>query len=590
MVTVVLFRDSKNHPINRLGFIFINYQITKQLMLCEWKDGMTEGDMVERIEMLVQEYYDWKLIVVDGVLAGESASDEIDTFAKDGLYKVIQTFCGKNRKIGGTFPCSVWYVRCCRRRPRLYQNASKFQFVDENRSMGTSFRMFWFEVDQNSERQQIYDWFRLNCAILILAINQIPNTLLECGYLYQLDIGIDRELFGQYVRGLESRLRSIRSMQENEWELFHYAYAMRDGYPNAELPQINLEEYRDELNVATEWEDITKDMLKSEILLDETLKNNRKRVFTRMYFPKGVLKGEASKIQEYVDRAKGTGHLLNDAGKDMVNREMKSVLEEMHQKAKKENIEGADVEKKLVKSENTIWEEYGRRQWLRAMPAICLFIIVIEYLLIIPFVKNLYDKNHALLENMQYVYVNLIIATVTGIILVMAIQIINYFLFKYRSIAYKKLLNLNIKNPQQNRIDYYENMLSLIERYQYCIRLKEDEKERQNSFEKRKKYLLHHEAMWKNGMSICRELQQLLREEERLEQPMGSLVINFDEEPKEIEYYRISQKENSHTIQINSSGYEIKTFFDFVKEFVIRKTLCECGKTDTIFRGNGEGI
>lgn len=580
MLTVILFQNMEDSFIKRYQFVFLNFQMNKQIEICEWKKGMNADDIIEELNFLTGELCEWKLFIVNGEMSERVMDGEL-TDDKE-LTGVIKLLTGKGNgsetQVKGFLPTAVWYIGCCGKHIISQKQPLEFQITDEKREFGTSFRMFWFAIDDETEMAQKYDWFRFNCALMILAINQIPSAMLTYGNLYHLDIILDRELFARYVMRLESRLEQIKSQQEAAREALYREMEERSDYPEGEPKKSELGKHRTMLNEGTNWEELKESDMISEESLEGVLMRNRGRIIRRMYFPKGVLRGEAARIQQSVDLATGVKSLLNESGKDMLERKVYSVLEEMIQQEPEQNDLDVFV-RKLRKCEEDIRTETARKQWGPYKYISYIFLIIIEYLMIAPFLWNICLQKKFFSGNSYdnlAIPLSLVAVIILTVLCLLAIRLYLWILFVDANKKYLTLLDKSLVVPQSNKIKYFESRLDLIASYQYCQKVKKEEKDFASYLEKKSKNLSYHEMVWEKGTFACREMIQLLGMEERNNKPeKENFKIDFDEEPKETEYYWVPCRENGNAAEINHSGHMVKSFFDFITGLTLTRTLVE---------------
>ena len=118
-----------------------------------------------------------------------------------------------------------------------------------------------------------------------------------------------------------------------------------------------------------------------------------------------------------------------------------------------------------------------------------------------------------------------------------------------------------------------EEIVDLIARYQYAVRLKKDDFNRLSFFELRKKILSRHDCIRENGESLCRQLELLLGEDERaISFSIPEVFIDFTVDPKEVEYYWVPHRRSRNMADLNRSGYQINVFFGFISEIILKKT------------------
>ena len=217
MYTIILLRTKNTVSFTRYQFVFLNLKIKGELELCFWEPG-NEGTyenglrlVIKELNTRIKDHSEWKLVIYDE----ECKNGELDGSMKS----LVRLFSGKrpdpaDLKAEGSFPVQILYVQSCEKKYVPLTDNTDLCYVDEEREFGENFRMFRFELESGNSRAESYSGFKLYCTLLSLALGQIPYALMEAGYLYQLDIEIDRKLFAEYVLALVDRLSRIKEWQE----------------------------------------------------------------------------------------------------------------------------------------------------------------------------------------------------------------------------------------------------------------------------------------------------------------------------------------------------------------------------------------
>lgn len=565
MLTVILFHESERERLMKYQFIFVNFQADHQIALCEWTDGMKEEDAYQELDSLTAEHHEWKLLIFGGRLP-EGRNLSADQFG--GFKNLLKIYTGSYTKhrVDGFLPVSTWFVGYQEKQTGMRSSAAAFKTVDKSRELGSTFRAIWFEVNNSSKMQEQFDLFRMACGILVLALNDIPSYFLECGYLYQMDLVIQRADFARYVVSLREQLRQISDLTQTAHRELEEDYQNQSIYPDADLKKSALLQSRRKLVGSVAREEITVEDLSNGFSLENKLDINRKWLRSQLYFPKGVLQQELGKVQASVDAAPGAEYRLNEAAKDRVERELLSTLEKMRTQRKKQSQQNQTL-KKIGEMEKDLLLKKERWRWGGEKWIVLAVLSAAEILLLLPFCFALFSSAFSIVLGVH--------SLLTGVPACFCALFwgISRLEFWGAANGYEKLLKQDIDGKQEERLRYMEETMDLIAQYQYGIRLQKKEQGRLAVLEQRKKTLLRHMDVLENGQSICRQLSVLLGEEEMAVPPaVRQPDIDFLANPNEVEYYWVPYRHSKNMADLNRSGHLVNAFFSFVSEITLRKT------------------
>lgn len=578
MFTVLLFHTSDWEILQRYQFVFSNFQMDQQIVCCEWPDGTNVTTVVEKLDFLTRDHYEWKLLIYGGQL--QDGWEDCTQAMRPEEVNLVRIYAGKEpipgnnaapqksspQSVKGFLPIHIWYVGYREKQDYIYSADCSLQEVDLERCLGATFRVLWFAVDMSSQMQEKYDLFRLVCGLLVLAINSIPGPYLECGYLYQLDVNMERRPFAEYVMRLKTHLDCIREQAMTAAQDLEEDYLRQTAYPELCLVKTDLNQKRRELDGDGEWAKITYQDLFNASSLEAKLQGNRCWVRSRMYFPKGILKQELGRMQEQIDGAPGASALLNDAARDRADRELQAVIGGMQLRQEDENQWEA-FPNMIEKKENELREAKEHWQWGSEKYMACVMLGVVESVLLTPLIYEL------LKSQIKSEWLLLLgTATVFSLALLAAFHIRTGLEFFGAISDYHYLLAKRLQRVQEEGIRYMGDIVDMIGKYQYVIRLKTEDNHRQDQLRRRKELLEQHQWVRESAETTCRQLESLLGDEEKMLEQVARPWVDFSANPREVEYYWVPHRRKKNMAELNHTGDFVNVFFDFISGIVLRKT------------------
>lgn len=601
MYTVILYLKEEETPVEKYRFLFYSLQEDNQLYLCPWKRGANGAyeetrHILNVLNEITQSHQEWKLILYGGMAKvtesylREEMPGEVRTLLQ--LYSGIRSESGM--MIMGSFPEYVYYVVGSHVQYSIARKESELFTIDREGSLGKRFRMFRFWVDASCERSRLFDLFRLNCALLALAVNEIPSSITEYGYLYHLDLEIDPDLFGKYVLEQEQTVDKMREYLESESARLQNQRNMGEGYPSEISFKNQLKKCSDSLAkggsiIKLKWKDLSRITI-----LNEKLDKNMKWVRSRLFFPKGILREEASRMQQMVESEQGAGDFLSEAGWDKIKREMDDRLEKICT-TKTIQLEQERFIDEFKKKEETVRQCARKKMTPGIKTAACFVLTMTQMILITPFVFYSWaEGSGGGTENLIYEIMNQVnkgtgvlergIAgwLLTGFIILLLCMALVFFIVQALGTGYECGILHNYHNhifnginkKQRQKTLYYENVINLLAEYQYYIRLLREQKEREEKWEEERKRLSRHRSAWKQSYAVCQQLKTFLNEETYVSNLTQSSFA-IQEEPGQIEYYWAPFKDGKGMAELNRSGSYLRVLFGFVTRIQIRKQYAE---------------
>ncbi len=601
MYTVILYLKEEETPVEKYRFLFYSLQEDNQLYLCPWKRGANGAyeearHILNVLNEITQSHQEWKLILYGGMAKvtesylREEMPEEVRTLIQ--LYSGIRSESGMT--IMGSFPEYVYYVVGSFVQFPTARKDSELFTIDREGSLGKRFRMFRFRVDASCEKNRLFDLFRLNCALLALAVNEIPSAVTEYGYLYHLDLEIDQDLFGKYMMEQDRIIDEMRKYLEFEADRLQNQKNMGDGYPPEISFKDNLKRCNDSLEKGGSITKLRRKDLRRMAGLNEKLDKNMKWVRSRLSFPKGVLRKEASKMQEMVENEPGAGDFLSEAGRDKIEREIDDKLERICRTKTIQLSQGKFLDDFRRKDE--IIRQCARKKMTPGIKAMtCLILTVMQMIMIMPFIlyswkegkegrtENLIykimdqvNKGTGILQNgitgwltAGFFFFLLCITLVFAVVLVLGTWYEWNILRNYHNHIFN-----GISKKQRQKAAYFEKIINLLAEYQYYIRLLREQRQREEKWEEDRRRLSRHRSTWKQSHAVCQQLRTFLDEREAFAELPAS-AVGIHGEPRQTEYYWIPFKDNKGMAELNRSGSYLKVLFYFVTRIQIRKQYAE---------------
>ena len=568
---VILLRLKNLVSFKRYQFIFLNAQVRGELEVCywNWKEGADENCLEEIIQELndrVKERSEWKLVIYDEWQENAEADKAMDVF--------LRILSGKmdsgdyHDKVEGAFPVQLLYVNSREKEYVPLGENSSFCHIDREGRFGENVRMLQFEKESGNGRKKYFSMFRLCCALLSLAIGQIPYTFMEAGYLYDLDIEIDQEKLGQYVEMLGDRLEQIQICCDEEHENLKQRMRNLEPFPNVTFPKINLKDeeqktgVRKHIRILSFWE-----MLKCSDIRN-VLQQNRELLLEQMFYPKGVLHEESRKIHRTVEGLQGTENFLNEAAQEVLKKQIGETIDEICAQ-KDAQLEQQKFEEEIHRTERMIEDQAARLMEKRKRHWILLVFGIIELFVTEPYLVQY------ILAKEQYKWWPLCGGIALGTIVLVYSGYYFYLwrLHRKRWRAYKKRVYGKLLEYRRNKKIYLENILFLIQKYQYLEKIKREQRQLFDKWNQDREMLACHVRMLENVRQGMESLLHLVEKEKRQKSWKENMVkIDFTREPREEEYFCLSQLQESG-YEVNHSGYMSKSDYPFILRLILKKSI-----------------
>ena len=596
MYTVILYRDSAELNIEKYHFIFTSTQEEQELLLYRWDDKPKGEQIIEELNRRTERRNPWRLILFDGKFPIRNFADSESI--SDGkaicpeVLKVLKYYCESDdtfpEKPKGCFPEHVWYITWHSKQKVPTASGSEYQVVDELREMGRTFRMFWTEIDVSCNMYRNFDVFKLNCILLILAVNPFPYDVLDCGYLYQLQLYIDRDKMAEYVVKQEKRLKKI------EWDLEITGKELEKvsregvGYEEVVFEKCKLDEQRNRMANNRDIKEISHGDLNDIQNLIESMENNQKVVRAWWSFPKSILREENEKINNELEKKISPDIFLNCAGEERLEQEKWDVLQKLSG-LDKIPLQKQNFREALYRQEEILYKSARSKLGRKMKRRILWLYSFVEWLMLLAFWVGAQlmpeSNNESFLKKMINVVsqaLSVTFANVLFFILSLIVILILTFVVSWiitgvndrdKVRKYNNLIKKGLEEKQEQALTYFEHTMDLIKKYRYIYRLEERQLSQKKTWEEKKECLNRHRLVWKNSEFVCQDLRCLLGDEIKDEFDSDEPQIDFEKEPQEIEYYWIPFRKSACMQNLNGNGKGIKVFFNFISKFYITKTF-----------------
>lgn len=593
MYTVILYLEDEQISFEKYKFVFSSFQADGQLYLCPWKSDSKSEEIVRILNEVTQSHSEWKLVVFAGkchvmeTYFSQEMSDELCRLVC--LYSGRSAECGK--KVLENFPEQIYYIVC--RTPQQPGGKKKAIYrIDQCQDFGNNFRMFWFEINMDCKKSMSYDLFRLNCTVLALAVNNIPSGFVEYGYLYQLEIDLDKDLLKQYVLEREETLNRIRRQLEIEGEIHQEKHKKGVDYPIAANISVELDDFRKMAQKEGEAQRLKPGDLKDMKKLSDKLDLNRAKVLWGLCYPKGMLRGKAASLQQEVENKRKAGDFLNEAGKEQLERKKWETLEKIC-KEKRAWLKQLDFEKEFEEKEEKV-RKCAEKKITRGIKVLLGFLLaVLQTAMTAPFFWYSWKEGnggtgenliYAILKRMSglspfhtwegkeswpawvWLFVGWLLAVYVSI------GLLGFLADVCKILAYNGHIKRKLKEEQMEKEGYFKRLLKELAEYQYCMCLSREQAECETNWNEQRQRLRRHRNVCRQSNVICQQLKEFVDEEPILRE-IEIAPINIKEDPQDIEYYWVPFKNSKGKAEINLSGAYVDVAFYFVTGVHIMKTL-----------------
>lgn len=575
MFTILLYQEKPESKVSleKYLFMFLSTQEGAKLVLHRWDEHKDLNEIIKELETVARFHHEWRLIFYEGLEEENSRNAEVTELMR----KYTKEVCSWSELSQFTYPQEVYHIVC---RTELPSES----FTDIEREFGISYRKFWYKINNSCEPKLEEGLFRLACAILALALNELPAGRLNYGKLYQLDIEINRNNFINYVLSQEELLKKIKVQLEEEAEIL---YKKRDNVvecPKADLKKTELKKGLNQQSFTKRIKKIKHKDLKNKTILEHKLGDNRRIWRSWIFFPKGVLRGEKEEIQKWLKREKGVEGFLSEGGLEFLKREKWSAIEKMGEE-RQVQIDRKAIELRFRQDEEKLKLYSQSKLESKFIPFLWLGIVVMQVGILFVFLFYAVSKKESSLnwlwnvitlgnriQNMSF-SLSLIIAFVeVGILVLFGAIIVNCLLNVLYIGKYKKNTSRYWKKEEATE-KYMKRMINNIISYQYWIKIEDEQKWLKQKWQEEKECLQRHRFVWRNSWMVCQQLKLLLSLEEMEENiVICDSFIDFTQEPQETEYYWMPYKNNIGIAELGRSGYQMKVLFNFIDRVWIKNT------------------
>ncbi|MDE7210770.1 MAG: hypothetical protein K2O03_04910, partial [Lachnospiraceae bacterium] len=446
---------------------------------------------LQELNVKAKEYPELKLLIYD---EGQEISEEMDVFLRILSGKKVAD--GNGNWMAGTFPSQLLYIQGKKKEYVPLKETSSFFHMDGEGRFGENVRMLWMDMESENERKKCFSEFKLCCALLSLAVGQIPYTFMEAGYRYDLDIEIDEEMFGRYVSILDERLEQIQACCERERENLKQRMRNKQAFPDVEFQKICFEEEgqgqdgRKDIKILTLWEMLGRDDI------DDVLRQNRELLMEQMFYPKGLLREASQNIRKTVEDMKGTENFLDEVAEELLQKQIGETINEICLQ-KDAQLEQQRFEEGICRTEGMVREQAARMMEKKKCLLVLFFAGILEL-----FVTEPYLIRYVLAERgygwWLWLWFGL---TALGTMIFVCLGYYVYLLVLHKKCwgTYKKKICGKLSEYRHNKKIYLENILFLTLKYQYYEKIKREQKQFHKKWNEEREMLVFHVRMLENG-------------------------------------------------------------------------------------------
>lgn len=553
--------------------MFLSTQEGSKLALHRWDEYKDENEIIKELETVVRFHHEWRLILYEGWEEGNNRDSKVEEL----LRKYTIETCSWDMLSQFTYPQEVYHVVCRTEYPIGCLSQVGLNF-------GISYKKFWFKINNSCEPELEEGLFRLTCAILTLALNELPAGRLDYGKLYQLDIEINRKNFVDYVLSQEALLKKIKVQLEDAAEILHKKRDNVVEYPEMDSKEIELKKGLKQQSFTENMKKIKHRDLRNKTILERKLGQNRRVWRSWIFFPKGVLRGEKEEIQKWLKQEKGAEGFLSEGGLEFLKREKWSALEKMGEE-RLVQIDRKSIELKFRQDEEKLKQHSRSKLERKIIPFLWFGMVAMEVSILLVFLFYAVSEKVSSLswflnvatlgnsiQNPSFLLSILIVFIEVGILALFGANIINFASNSWYIRKYQKNTGKYWKKEEATE-KYMKRMINNIINYQYCIKIEDEQRELNKKWKEEKECLQRHRFVWKNSWMICQQLKLLLSLEEMEEKSVaGGSFIDFTREPQETEYYWMPHKNNIGVAELGRSGYQMQVLFNFIDRVWIKNT------------------
>lgn len=449
-----------------------------------------------------------------------------------------------------------------------------------------SLRMCWMEIlpDGGIHRQQ--ELFRLCCALLVLAHNDISPTILSSGYLYRIGIELDWERLVGSAGELRLQNANMAEQLQKAWEYWRWMqrrtapyvepsnlYAVQSGLPAQPRDKRDRCLKRKELNWACA------------VVLDRKLRTTRQWLHKQLFFPQNDAYEGFDHPVKLEEQNQDTA--LDAAGQASVQSELDNAIRKFHDRRRQENSplqfeqKLADVEHQIrdrVEDRLTGLENWRIQKALAMLEGVTFASVVTRPLRALACNFSAFFaafEQYLSWPGWKIVWEVLLFcaaAVLACLLALLTFRLLSWGVDWMAAINYNKYLNKALKSRRKKRESTFD-FIKYILRYRYHWILQKHQVEIGGKKERQKDYLQHHSAAQKHTAAACAMLEQLTEQGGCTKQVPGEPglpKIDFSKEPEQGDYFW--RAAHSQTRGLNGGGYQLDVIFDFITEIELCKT------------------
>lgn len=573
MFTVIVLKENPDMCFEQFHFLCGQNGNNDEIFWYQWQDGDSISDVVRSLQVVLAKHRTWKLVVWDGV----KSFCESEDFMDDELLQFINIVSGKGSKaqqkvMECSYPELIYGMVFCNA-----QEKDKLKSIrkDPDWDFPQNFRMFLWEIPDGSIADKNENGLCMNCALYLLALNEIPINFLESRTLFKMNIELDMEEFKSSLEEWSFKLKKIEGELERRREQITIAENARVKFSglrehagriwdekrlehliNEKSEETNIREYKQICNpfhadsrsffgeISENFDTLYFDVRKQSTFPRELLENEL------VYFETAV--------EDFLDK-KG---VLSEEETRLLREEQNLILHKIYSIKKLYFNSGERM--RILRNWQEKLENYAFMSGVNRnyFYMICIM-IVMEGCIILPlFIKVQGDWR----KSMPVI--------AAGIVLICAIILVsNIYRILYSRGRHKLNALIDKWNGERDGVrDYLKKLLSMIMQYQFYEKCRKNSEEHHKDIRRQKENLELHKKMLMEKKILCEKMLCMAEEAETVSKKAengGTVFIN--ECPDEYVYGLIREKDRRALAEFNGSGHFIKAGYKFVRRVFLDK-------------------
>lgn len=256
MFTIVSYKESEALPLGKFSFLLTPFIKNGK---AAYVDGTLDDEAcADRIMSLAKGKREWSLILIDGTSIYQTVNPykpERNGGTKNGWCSLVKLVSEREEKIyemegfwrpPRTIDLISFYKESDQESPSSVEDGEVF---DEGYSHNCRYLVHAMRPDSGRSKEQ--EIFNVFCAVLVLALNDLPHYVLEAYSLYRVDMEIDKDGFLSYSQNLRKRCLLIKQKIETQFDRLQAECAIRiqENSLSYSIKPPNLETFDKDLSI-----------------------------------------------------------------------------------------------------------------------------------------------------------------------------------------------------------------------------------------------------------------------------------------------------------------------------------------------------